>query len=292
MTVRLGPAGGNVVDLAVGNDVLYTLDATEGTVRAFATSGRDQAPTPDTLVLRAGTAGDWAGPLQTPVAMQLVDGGLTVVDQVRTVVRVDGARAARAQPLPRSASWLELGALGTDRGAELFVLDSGARQLLAYDLRGGQPAGEPRSVLDARATPTFPFDHAAEVVGVTDGIVVRLDEGTLRRFDLAGRELPITVRPPDGRPVAVQGLATDRRGGLYLADPTYGRILQTAADGAFVRQLRDPALGGVRLIQSSPDGRRLYGLVATGVLAIDVPTDGPSSPILSAGSTGDTDSGH
>jgi hypothetical protein len=35
--------------------------------------------------------------------------------------------------------------------------------------------------------------------------------------------------------------------------------------------LRDPALGGVRQLQSSPDGRRLYGLVASGVLVFDLP---------------------
>ena len=53
MAVRLGPSGGNVVDLAVGDDTLYTLDVVEATVRAFRLDGRDQQPTPDTLLVRS-----------------------------------------------------------------------------------------------------------------------------------------------------------------------------------------------------------------------------------------------
>jgi hypothetical protein len=72
-------------------------------------------------------------------------------------------------------------------------------------------------------------------------------------------------------------MAADRAGGLYLADPAGARIVHAAADGSFVRQLRDPALAGVRQIQSSPDGRRLFGLVAGGVLVFDVPPEIPAS---------------
>src|SRR5437899_9092465 len=42
MAVRLGPSGGNVVDLAVGDDAVYTLDVVEGSVRAFALDATDQ----------------------------------------------------------------------------------------------------------------------------------------------------------------------------------------------------------------------------------------------------------
>jgi hypothetical protein len=90
----------------------------------------------------------------------------------------------------------------------------------------------------------------------------------------------------------VQGIASDRAGGVYLADPTHARILHTTAEGAFIRQLRDPALGGVRQIQTSPDGRRLYGLVTAGVLVFDLPADSLASPILWAATTDDADPGH
>jgi hypothetical protein len=66
-------------------------------------------------------------------------------------------------------------------------------------------------------------------------------------------------------------MATDRAGGLYLADPMGARILQVASDGRVIRELRDPALAGVTQIRSSRDGQRLFGLVASGVLVFDTP---------------------
>jgi hypothetical protein len=51
------------------------------------------------------------------------------------------------------------------------------------------------------------------------------------------------------------------------------RVLHTAADGAYRRELRDPALAGLRQLKSSVDGPPLYGLVASGVLTLDVPAD-------------------
>ena len=79
------------------------------------------------------------------------------------------------------------------------------------------------------------------------------------------------MRPPDDRSTSVSAITSDGAGGLYLADPGHARILHVSEDGAFVRQFSDPALAGLRDIQSSPDGRRLYGLVASGVLVFDIP---------------------
>src|SRR5205823_5972150 len=71
MAVRLGPSGGNVVDLAVGDDTLYTLDVVEATVRTFGLDARDQQPTPDTLLVRAGSPlGGNGARLNVPVAIR------------------------------------------------------------------------------------------------------------------------------------------------------------------------------------------------------------------------------
>ena len=68
--VRLGPAAANVVDLLVGDNALYTLDVGEASVRTFALDGLDQQPTPETLLVRAGSLIDGAGRrLAAPVAI-------------------------------------------------------------------------------------------------------------------------------------------------------------------------------------------------------------------------------
>ncbi|HEV7666034.1 MAG TPA: hypothetical protein VGQ62_21055 [Chloroflexota bacterium] len=278
MAVRLGPSGVNVVDLAVGEDALYTLDVVEASVRAFNLDGRDQQPTPDTLLARAGAP--IAGTprrLAMPVAMRYVTaqqasgGALTIVDQARTVVEIGKDRAIMARPLSSSSSWRELGALGGDADGNLYVLDSGSRRLLSYGMHNQRLVDPPRVLLDSALAPGLAFDRASEIVGQPDRVFMRMDDGTLHRFDAEMAEAVIVVRPPDGRVAQVAGIAPDRAGGLYLADPTNARILQTTAEGSLVRQLRNPALAGLRQIQSSVDGRRIYGLVASGVLVFDVP---------------------
>jgi hypothetical protein len=278
MAVRLGPSGVNVVDLAVGEDALYTLDVVEASVRAFNLDARDQQPTPDTLLARAGGAvvGTQRN-LATPVAMRYLSGSqsgagvLTIVDQARSVVQVGKDRAVHARPLASSGSWRALTALGSDPAGHLYVLDSGSRRLLAYPMQEQRLVDPPRVLLDGTLAPGLAFDRAAEVVGQPDRVFLRMDDGTLHRFDAQIGESVIVVRPPDGRLAQVAGMASDRSGGLYLADPANARILQTTAEGALLRQLRNPALAGLRQIQSSLDGRRMYGLVASGVLVFDLP---------------------
>jgi hypothetical protein len=177
--------------------------------------------------------------------------------------------------VPSSASWRELGALGADTDGHLLVLDSGARRLLEYPALGQSSVDPPRLVLDDSSTPGLPFDRAAEIVDQQDQVYLRMDDGTLRRFDSNGGEKEFVVRPPDGGRASVSAIAPDRLGGLYLADPANSRVLHTTADGAILRQLRNPALAGLRQIQSSADGRRLYGLVSSGVLVFDVPDELP-----------------
>ena len=58
-----------------------------------------------------------------------------------------------------------------------------------------------------------------------------------------------------------------------MADPLSARVLHTTAAGNILSQFKDPALAGLRQIQSSLDGHRLYGLVASGVLVFDLPED-------------------
>lgn len=280
MAVRLGPSGRNVVDLAIGDDALYTLDVVESTVRTFALDARDQQPTPDTLLVRAGAAmGPGSRRLGTPVAIQYVggtrrdQGSLTIVDDSRAVVQVGHDRALTPRPLQTSAAWRELGALGASNDGHFYVLDSGARRLLEYPLQSQRVVDPPRVVLDDVQAPGLAFERAVEIVGQQEFVYVRTDDGTLRRFDNQGNEVPTQVRPPDGRPAVLSGIAPDRAGGLFLADPSHSRILHTTADGSVLRQLRDPALAGVRQIKSSVDGRRIYGLVTSGVLVFDVPAD-------------------
>jgi hypothetical protein len=281
MAVRLGPSGSNVVDLAVGDDTLYTLDVVEATVRAFPLDALDQQPTPNTLLVRAGASvGSGARPLATPVAIRYLSGArpelgvLAIVDQARAVVQVGHDRALSPRPVANSASWRELGALGADTAGRLYVLDSGSRRLLEYPSLGQRTVDPPRLLLDGASAPGLAFERAAEIVGQQDDVYLRMDDGTLRHFDAQGQEREFVVRPPDGGPPSVNAVAPDREGGLYLADSANARILHTTADGAVLRQLRDPALAGVRQIRSSLDGRRLYGLVTSGVLVFDLPREG------------------
>ena len=278
MAVRLGPAGGNVVDLAIGEDALYTLDVVEASVRAFALDAVDQQPTPDTLIARTGTPiGTGGRRLATPVAIRYLTGvspapgGLTIIDQARSVVQVarDGALSVRS--LPGSADWLELGALASDDHGSLYVLDSGARRLLQYAHLSQRAADPPLVRLDSGTHADLALERAAELVADQDSVYLRLDDGTVRRFDAQGNEEQLFVRPPDNRATAAAAIAPDHAGGLYLADPAHARIVEASFDGGFVRQFTDPALAGLRQIQSSTDGRRLYGLVASGVLVFDVP---------------------
>jgi hypothetical protein len=280
MAVRLGPSGGNVVDLAVGDDALYTLDVVEGSVRSFALDARDQQPTPETLLVRAGTQlGAGGRRLGMPVAIHYVpgvtrgQGSLAIVDAARSVVEAGPGRTITPRQVPTSASWLELGALGSDGNGHLFVLDSGSQRLLVYPSLSQKVVDPPRVLLESASTPGLPFEQAAEIVAEQDQVYMRMDDGTLRRFDSQGNESPMAVQPAGGRLPLVRGIAPDRQGGLFLADPLSARVLHTTADGTILGQFRDPALGGLRQIQSSLDGRRLYGLVATGVLVFDLPED-------------------
>jgi len=280
MAVRLGPSGANVVDLAVGSDALYTLDVAEGSVRAFTLEALDQQPLPSTLVARTGTPIDVAGHrLAVPVAIEYLadaqpdQAGLAIVDQSRTVVQVGKDRGLKVRTVPASASWQTLGALGSDSAGRLFFMDSGAHRLLQYQPLGQRVSAPPTRVLDSTIAPDLAFEHAAQIIGEPDSVVLRLDDGTLQRFDGSGTALAIVPRPADARPVTARSIASDRAGSLYVADPENARVLQTGLDGSVARQLRDPALGGVRLIQTSLDGRRLYALVASGVLVFDIPAE-------------------
>jgi hypothetical protein len=276
MAVKLGPGGANVVDLSVAPDALYTLDAAEASVRAFAVDTTDQSPTPSTLLLRAGSLLGTRR-LGTPVAIGYVGGtgdtagDLVVIDDARTVFQLGPDGNAMTSVLPSSASWQELAGLATDAQGALYVLDRGASSLLQYTGATHRLADPPRLLFDGLPLlDPRPAERPAEVLPLQD-IYLRLDDGQVQRLDRAGSPLEFQVDPPDGPLGAVAGLAADGSGGLFLADPAHARIVQTTADGTFIRQLRDPALAGIRQLHASPDGRRLYALISSGVLVIDVP---------------------
>jgi hypothetical protein len=272
VAVHLGPTGLNVVDLAVSQDRLFTLDVGEDAVRRFDAFTGEQWPTPETLVLRKGAAIGNNRVLDTPVAIQFVGGArpeagaLTVVDRSRMVAQLSSDGALSQRPLASSAAWQRIGALGADAEGNLYVLDSGARKLHEYRAAAQRLVDPPSPLFDARPD----LDRVAEVVPLGD-IYVRLDDGSVRRLARDGQQVDFDLWTPDGRLGRVAAIAADQAGGLFVADTARGRVIQVTADGHFVRQLRDPALAGVRQLQTSPDGRRLYGLVAAGILAFDIP---------------------
>ncbi len=127
-------------------------------------------------------------------------------------------------------------------------------------------------LLDRASAPALPFDHIVGVVPAND-VYVETDDGLVRRFDTSGQELPFTVQPPDAPLGPISGMTGDGQGGLFLADPTRQRVVETGRDGELVRELRTPDvdLDSVRAPQLSLDGSRLYALTDQGVIAIDLP---------------------
>ncbi|HEY2594979.1 MAG TPA: hypothetical protein VGK33_13875 [Chloroflexota bacterium] len=282
LAISLGPSSGNVADMAVGDAALYTLDVAEGAVRAFSLDGVNQQPTPDTLLARAGTTVDSVGrQLAQPVAIEYLSGqpndpgSLAIVDQSRAVVQVGADRRLTEHSLPTSADWQELGALGTGAAGELLFLDSGARQILAYPDRDHAVVDTPRLLLDASSAPKLPWERVAQVIGAGESLVVRLDDGSVRRLDSGGADQVLAPHAADAAPVmsGTSAMAPDRAGGLYLADPAHARIVQTNLQGNVLRELQAPELAAVRAMDVSLDGQRLYALIDSGVLVVDIPAE-------------------
>jgi hypothetical protein len=272
LLVRLGEAGTDIVDLAVSADTLYTLDTAEGCIRGFKLDGSslEQAATPETVVLRAGSLVG-GRPLEAPVAIEYVrgpgGGALTVVDRARRVIQLkDGSASVR--PLSSSRAWQQLAGLASDGQGNLYVLDQQPDhlQLLLYPGAGTRLADPPRVLIGPQAG--LP-DTASELLPLRDLFVIR-DDGSVARYDRLGNPLPFEPVTPDGPLGRVASAAPDGSGGLFLADPDQARIIQTAEDGSFVRQLHADDLAGVRSLHLSPDGGVLYGLGRDGILAIDL----------------------
>ena len=265
--VRLGPSGVNVMDLAVGSNALYTLDVGDGTVRGFALDALDQSPTPESIIARPGMpVNGTARPLGTPVAIESVGGTLFILDQGRNVVQVGQDRSLTLRDVPTSSGWQALGALGSDTSSRLYFVDSGAQRILQYPPATQSVLDPPQVLLDASSAGSVAFDHIADISPVDAGVVIRSDDGSLYRLLSGGglERFPL-------QSVVAHSIASDRAGGLFIEDAANTRLLQVASDGGILRELRDPALGGVRQIQSSPDGQRIFGLVASGVLVFDTP---------------------
>jgi hypothetical protein len=282
MAIRLGPSSANVADMAVGDNGLYTLDVAEGAVRAFTLDGVEQRPTPQTLLARSGASVNGIGrELALPVAIEYLPGpanapgSLAIVDQLRAVVQVGTDRRLSARALPTSDSWQALGALGSGAAGEFLFLDSGARKLLAYPPENRAVSDTPRLLLDAASAPRLPWERVAQVVSAGESLVMRLDNGSVRRLDSGGADHVLALHAPDAAPVmsGTSAMAPDRAGGLYLADPTNARVVQTDLNGTVLRELRAPELAGVRAMDVSLDGQRLYALIDSGVLVVDIPAE-------------------
>ena len=268
LAVRLGPAAANVVDMVAGDSALYTLDVAEGAIHAFPLDALDQQPTADTVLARTGTSLDPLGhALGLPVAIEYLprSGSLAIVDQSRSVVQIGADRNANITELPTSATWQALGALGSVDDGRLLFLDSRAGRVLSYPVIDDQVVDSPDLVLDHAQPGNLPFERVAQVLGTSGSLVMRLDDGSLHAIDAAGADRPFALSSP------VSGMAPDRAGGLYLANPVEERIVQARLDGTVLRELEAPALAGVRAIDVSVDGHRLYALVESGILVIDLP---------------------
>src|SRR5579864_6406357 len=110
--------------------------------------------------------------------------------------------------------------------------------------------------------------HAA----IIESLLMRLDDGSVHRLDPTGADQPLALELA-GTPLAgISAIAPDRTGGLFVADPLNARVLQTRVDGTVLRELRAPALAGVRAIDVSLDGQRLFALVASGIEVVDIPS--------------------
>jgi hypothetical protein len=109
------------------------------------------------------------------------------------------------------------------------------------------------------------------MVSAGASLVVRLDDGSVRRLGADGAEQTLLPPSTDAPPLSSSAMASDRAGGLYLADPSRSRIVQTNLDGTVLRELRAPELSGVRAMDVSLDGRRLYALIDSGILVVDLP---------------------
>ena len=114
----------------------------------------------------------------------------------------------------------------------------------------------------------------AAIFGISDGLVSNL--ALVMGVAVAGMHF---IGMASAHFVGIDLISgTAEANGIELAYQTFGStddrpLLHTTADGAILEQFRDPALAGLRQIQSSLDGRRLYGLVAAGVLMFDLPED-------------------
>jgi hypothetical protein len=270
LLVRLGPATANVVDLAVSGDTLYTLDVADGSVRGFDLNLQEQAPTPETVILRPGSLVG-GRPIERPVAMEYVrapsEGALTVVDQTRRVIQLQG-RSPSVRPLPSSGAWHRLSGLASDQQGNLYVLDNQADrlQLLAYPGAVSHLTDPPRVLVDPGAG--LPV-NVIDLLALEDLFVVHQD-GWVGRYDRQGNPLPFTARSPEGQLGRVASAAPDGSGGLFLAEPDHARIVETTHEGSFVRQLRATSLQDLRALHLSADRRVLYGLARDGIVAIDL----------------------
>jgi hypothetical protein len=191
------------------------------------------------------------------------------------VVQVGADRSLTEHALPTSADWQELGALGTGAAGDLLFLDSGARQILAYPDRDRSVVDTPRLLLDASSAPKLPWERVAQVISAGESLIVRLDDGSVRRLDASGADQVLAPHAADAAPVmsGTSAMAPDRAGGLYLADPANARIVQTNLQGNVLRELRAPELAAVRAMDVSQDGQRLYALVDPGILVVDIPAE-------------------
>ncbi len=286
LLVRLGTAAASVVDLAVDDTALFALDVNAGAVQRFDSTRPEQTAISGAIVVQRGDSVGGTD-VDVPVAIAYAPaegaGVLTVVDRSRGVLQLSESQGLVRRAVAGGRDWQRIAALA-GVGDSLYVLDGDAGRLLAYDGVSSGLRPPPRQVLDARTAPAVPFRTTVELVARQD-FYFRDQDGTVKRFDRQGRRLPFDVRPPGAPLGPISGIASDGTDGLYLADPLNARVVHASGDGRFLRQLRAAApqsLAGLRGLQLSADGRRLYTLASDGVLAFALPAEIPAPLELTA----------
>lgn len=274
------PEGSSVVSLVRAGSTLYVLDSGLGRVYRYplAADGREVAQQDaHEVVLERGqnvggaAVGDLVAMAWTPPGQLRPEGGLLIVDTLRTFVTyTDGSGLARIQPA-RSEIWKAIQAVAGFNGA-VYLLDTGREELLVYDPTRTGYDSPPAMLLDSSREPRL--KTAVDVA--VDGSVYLLDyQSGVLKFGRDGQPIAFPGTPPD-TPLRAPAALFAQGGGsaVWVADSGNERVVEFSTEGAYRRQYRlasgDDRLRGMRSLQVDEANRVAYVLTHRGIVAFDL----------------------